>query len=130
MESFTFSLRAYSDDCIGALYKLSRALRVTVTSVFRQNLLLYETLLQLEQETMNQKESAVFDELVRILSMSHIVRSEGVPDKGTIIDYVRIAEKPALIPMITSASPVRLFLIIDRARTQAGRIGEKLKESA
>jgi hypothetical protein len=120
--SITFSLRGHRGDKITSLYQLAKCLDVAVTSVFRQNLALYDFLLLYEEENLTQKERRSFDEIVRVLGLSHLVRMEGTPDRRSLVEYVKLSGKEPLCPFIANSTNTRLFLIVDRAREHAARI--------
>jgi hypothetical protein len=120
--SITMSLRGNRGDNIVSLYDLAKELGVAVTSIFRQNLLLYDHLLAREEENMSVQEKQKLGEIVHILALSHLVRIEGLPNKDTLVEHMLLSGKDVLAKFITNSTPVRLFLIVDRARAQAARI--------
>jgi hypothetical protein len=129
-ESLTFSLRAHPGDTIARRYRLAQLLGVAVSSTFRRDLSLYDILLSREEETLTTRERKNFVEIVRTLALNAAIRSESVPDSGYLVRYLRLAGKDALCPLITNATALRLFLIVDRAREHAGRIEQAAQAQA
>jgi hypothetical protein len=121
-DSITFSIRAHPGDTVAKRYQLARLIGVAVSSPFRRDLGLYDILLSQEEEAMTTRERASFIKTVRTLALNANIRSENVPDRTDLIRYLRMADKDSLSPLISNATTLRLFLIVDRAREHAGRI--------
>lgn len=129
-DSITFSLRAHPGDTIARRYRLAQLLGVAVSSTFRRDLSLYDILLAREEETLTTRERKTFVEIVRTLALNAAIRTESIPDAGDLVRYLKLAGKDALCPLITNATALRLFLIVDRAREHAGRIETAVQEQA
>jgi hypothetical protein len=121
-DSITFSIRAHPGDTVAKRYTLARLIGVAVSSPFRRDLGLYDILLSQEEEAMTTRERKSFVEAVRTLALNAAIRSENVPDRADLIRYLKLAGKDALTPLVSNATTLRLFLIVDRAREHAGRI--------
>lgn len=114
--SITFSLRAHAGDVIAKRYQTAKFLGIAVTSPFRHDLSLFDSLLSLEEKNLVSSERKIFSDLIRTIALSSMIRTEDPPDRQEIIRYLRMANKNALISFVANSTNVRLFLIVDRAR--------------
>lgn len=114
----TFSITTVLDDETGRLYLLAKAMGMAVASVYRHNLTIFIELLREENRRLESDKVGArkLKDAARLLSGSHIVRNEGLPDGADICDWLEVAGKPELARYVAELPLVGLALLVDRAR--------------
>lgn len=117
-ERKTFSITTMLDDETGRLYLLAKSMGMAVASIYRHNLTIFAELLREEDARLGEDASMSkkLHEAARLLSMSHIVRHEGIPDCADICDFLEVSGRTDLARFVSELSLVGMALLIDRAR--------------
>lgn len=118
-ERVTFSITTLLSENPGKLYLTAKSLGIGVASVFRHNLEMYKELLQEEDNNLTAKERRAVGDVSQVMSLSHLCRLEGMPDKIMICDHLVKADRPDLLNAVNGATLIRLLLMMDKARTLA-----------
>lgn len=117
-ERKTFSITTMLDDETGRLYLLAKSMGMAVASIYRHNLTIFAELLREEDARLGEDASMSkkLHEAARLLSMSHIVRHEGIPDCADICDFLEVSGRADLAKFVSEMPLVGMALLIDRAR--------------
>ncbi len=132
----TFSINTPMNLVTGRLYDLAKKLDLTVVSVYRHNLDIYEQMLNEAYENLInppvneddiQKQYAytdpaqnkkLFDDSVSTVSISTVIRQEGLSEehKDKLTALLRRANRPDLADFVATFNTIEIALLIDRAR--------------
>lgn len=111
-----FSLTYTEGDVIGETYKVAKAMSTTVASVFRTDLMRYRLALSTRYEALSRQEKIFVDDAARVLSGSYLTRSEGEPDRYSILTALRKGASENVIAFVRSADMLLLCVVLTKAR--------------
>lgn len=135
----TFSIATRENEITGRLYRLAKKLDLTVVSVYRHNLSIFDLLLSeayeelfsekvgTEEEKQEiERRKIIFRDTVSTIAMSTVIREEGLRSnhKERIAELLKSVGRPDLVDFVVGLTTLQLALLIDRARYQVSRFDD------